>query len=490
MNSLIITSAETRAAEEAAFARGVTAEALMEAAATGIARIVSQFFPSPGHCRVFAGKGNNAGDALAAARLLRERGWSTELQLLFAENEMSELAQKKLREHEAMPGVKIDERFRPLVILDGMLGLGAKPPLREPIAGAAREINRQRADENAFVFAIDLPSGLDGDSGECDAGAVRADCTITIGFAKSGLVADRALNHVGRLARVPLPDMQPPAAPEPQAILADKESLRDLLPRRDFDAYKNQFGRVGIVAGSVGLSGAALLTASGALRAGAGLVQLFVREEIYPIAATAAPAEVMVKPVKEYAALLDEPVDAWAIGPGLGREHASSIRTLIREAPGPMVIDADGLNVLSKELEILRQSAGPRLLTPHPGEMKRLYPLEGATRAEHARRFCAAWPVTLLYKGSRTIVAEERKPLSYNTTGHPGMATGGMGDVLTGICAALIAQKLAPFNAARLGAWLCGRAAEIAIFEHSESAESLLPSDVLAHLGAAFRSLR
>lgn len=476
-----------RAAEEAAFARGITAEALMDEAAAGIARTVAQFFPAPGRCLVFAGKGNNAGDAIAAAALLQERDWSIDLRPTFPEAECSELAQKKLRcfQHRAE-----STSAGGTIILDGLLGLGAKPPLRGPIAEAAREINRLRRDENAFVFAVDLPTGLEGDSGEADADCVTADCTITIGLAKAGLLADRALNHVGRIARVPLPALSIASGDEPEAILAEEYSLRGLLPRRAFDAYKNQFGRIGIVAGSVGLSGAAILTAHGALRGGAGLVQLFVREEIYPIVASAAPPEVMVKPVVEYAALLDEPIDVWALGPGLGLQYAQPIRRLIQELPAPMVVDADALNILARDLKILRQCGGPRLLTPHPGEMKRLFPLEKASRAEHARQFCDAYRVALLFKGSRTIVAEQGQPLSYNTAGHPGMATGGMGDILTGICAALIGQKLAPYDAARLGAWLCGRAAEIALFENHASSESLLPSDVLANLGRAFGELR
>src|SRR5204863_5471706 len=133
--------------------------------------------------------------------------------------------------------------------------------------------------------------------------------------------------------------------------------------------------------------------------------------------------------------------------------------------------------------------AGPRLLTPHPGEMKRLFPSEASSRAELTKRFCEKYPVTLLLKGSRTIVGERGQPHSYNTTGNPGMATGGMGDVLTGVCAALIGQGLALYDAARVGAWACGRAAEMAIFEKGESEQSLLPRDVLANLGRAMNEL-
>src|SRR5437867_2456436 len=155
-----------------------------------------------------------------------------------------------------------------------------------------------------------------------------------------------------------------------------------------------------------------------------------------------------------------------------------------------MVVDADALNIISANVSILKNCRGPRLLTPHPGEMKRLAGDHKISRSELAKQFTAEFPVTLLLKGSRTVVAENGKRISYNTTGNPGMATGGMGDVLTGVCAALLAQKLSPFDAARVGAWVCGRAAELARFNYGgESEQSLLPRDVLTNLGPAFREL-
>ncbi len=457
----------------------------MEEAGVGIARALAKFFPRPGKCIVFAGKGHNAGDAFVAARWLARAGWEIETRLVFPEKDLSELTGKKLRE---LREEKCATNFLrgPTILLDGLLGLGARPPLREPIRAACREINSLGA--RARVVAIDLPSGLDGDTGEADDDCVRADFTITVGAAKSGLVADTAIDFVGRLELVPLAELQPDGGTG--AGLATPEALRDLLPRRGYSAYKNQFGRIGLVAGSRGFTGAAIMSSLGALRGGAGLVELFVPEEIYEIVATAAPPEVMVKPVKSYADLLEEPIDVWAVGPGLGQARAAEILALIREAEQPMVIDADGLNILAENMETLKKARGPRLLTPHPGEMKRLFPNEKLPRAKLAAKFCDQYAVTLLLKGSRTIVAEAGCPLSYNTTGNPGMATGGMGDVLTGVCAGLLGQKLSPNDAARLGAWLCGRAAELALSPGDASEESLLPRDVLGHLGPAFNELR
>ena len=527
MNLPILTTAQMRAAEEAAFARGVEVEALMDKAGAGVAQAVTRFFGKPGKCIVFAGKGNNAGDALVAAERLRRLGWKIEVRLAFQEGDCSGLMRKKLESLLRRPpeilgatpsrgsGVDLDvilvELFAeaaeelsaaeealaaeayiataaPLIILDGLLGLGAKPPLRDPIRAACRSINELRASKGAYVFAVDLPTGLDGDSGKTDRDCVVADFTATIGFAKPGLLADDALNFVGSLEVVHLDELRSPEK-KAKEVVAALPVVRELLPRRKFSTYKNQCGRIGVVAGSKGFVGAALMTSQGALRAGAGLVEIFVPEEIYQIVAGAAPMESMVKPLQSYRDLLKEKVDVWAVGPGLGKSRAAEILELIEKAKQPMVIDADGLNIFAGKTSALKHCKGKRLLTPHPGEMKRLWPNEKETRAKTATKFCQRFPVTLLLKGSRTIVAERDRPLSFNTTGNPGMATGGMGDILTGVCAGLVGQGLSLYDSARLGAWLCGRAAEIAIFNGNQSEQSLLPRDILDHLGDAFDEL-
>lgn len=492
MESPVLSSAQMQAAEQAAVARDVSVETLMDQAGAGIARAVRQFFPKPGTCIVFAGKGHNGGDALVAAEQLQRIGWKIDIRLPFAEDVCSELMQKKLKAvREAAPkSADTIDRAPQTIVLDGLLGTGAKSFLREPVRTAAREINRLRREENGYVFSVDLPTGLDADSGENDPeDSVIADVTVTIGFAKHGLIVDSALNFVGRIEVVPVLGLWPEAS-APNELVATSHSLSALLPRRKFDAYKNEFGRIGIVAGSKGLLGAALLATHGALRAGAGLVRVYVPEEIYEIVACAAPIESMVHPVRKYRELLDEGVDVWAVGPGLGKSRASEILNLIENAPQPMVIDADGLNILAEKIQTLKTCRGPRLLTPHPGEMKRLMDVGKMARAGVARNFCDQFPVTLLFKGSRTIVCERGKPINYNTTGNPGMASGGMGDVLTGVCAGLAGRELSMYDAGRMGAWVCGRAAEMSIFQHGASEESLVASDVLANLGAAFNELR
>jgi len=488
----VLSSAQMQAAEQAAFARGVSVETLMDQAGAGVARAIRQFFPKPATCIVFAGKGHNGGDALVAADQLQRIGWKIDIRLPFAEDVCSKLMLKKLnvvRDTAPSSSDTID-RAPQTIVLDGLLGTGAKSFLREPVRTATREINRLRRDGNVYVFAVDLPTGLDADSGENDPDdSVIADVTVTIGFAKHGLIVDSALNLVGRIEVAPLPGLWPDAS-APNELVATPSSLSPILPRRRFDAFKNEFGRIGVVAGSKGFVGAALMTTEGALRAGAGLVEVFVPDEIYEVVASAAPVEAMVKPVRRYRDLLEEKINIWAVGPGLGNARATEILNLIENATQPMILDADGLNILAGKIETLKMCRGPRLLTPHPGEMKRLMDVGKMARAGIARNFCDKFPVTLLLKGSRTIVCERDKPISYNTTGNPGMASGGMGDVLTGVCAGLGGRGLSMYDAGRMGAWVCGRAAEMSIFQHGASEESLLASDVLANLGGAFNELR
>src|SRR5438067_3021186 len=194
-----------RAAENSAFAKGISAEALMNTAGAGIACAVQQFFPQPGRCHCFAGKGNNGGDALVAAAHLKRAGWHIDVHLSFSESECSELLRKKVTEFPdppagaaAVAAANADGTPAPTIILDGLLGLGSRPPLRDPIIAACREINRLRREQNAYVFAVDQPTGLDGDSGKVDSDCVVADFTVTIAAAKRGLVADDATNFVGR----------------------------------------------------------------------------------------------------------------------------------------------------------------------------------------------------------------------------------------------------------------------------------------------------
>jgi len=492
--AVVMGTAAVRALEERAFADGVTADALMEQAGERIAACVRQFVPQSGRCLVFFGKGHNGGDALVAARHLAAAGWRIDLHAAFPWTSWSPLTGRK---HEqllaAFPAAGIPPLPQPretVVVLDGLLGIGAGGPLREPLRAAAHEINRFSSQTTARVFAIDLPTGLDAETGEADADTVEADYTVTIGAPKPGLLADEAINYVGRLAVIPLDALTARMIPHSGSGLAVPGSLLPLWPRRPFDIHKGDCGRVGIVAGSMGFIGAAIMSAEAALHAGSGLVTLYVPPELQALIAARVAPEIMVQVFTTPRALLARTHNSLAVGPGVGRQRDTEILDVIARAPVPTIIDADALNALAARSGWLWAFAGPRLVTPHAGEMERLVPGSiHRPRQQVAEDFVARYPVALLLKGARTIVTERGKALSYNTTGSPGMATGGMGDALTGVLAALAAQGLELYDAARLGAWLCGRAAELAILAH-ESDESLSATHIIQQLGGAFRELR
>jgi len=491
---MIVTAQQMKAAEEAAFLAGATPARLMEIAGEGIASCISQFYPDPCTAVVYCGKGHNGGDALVAARHLLKRGWRVLVRLSAAESDLAELTRRQLL---ALQGAEVIDYLptisgQELLLLDGLLGVGSRGVPRGVVADLIEEMNTLRRKQGGYTVAIDLPSGLDATEevtkGVAVGACVQADLTVTIGAVKSALVADKATAEVGRLALVHLLGVSFPQG-DPSSISTAK-CLREMLPTRNFDSFKGSYGRIGILAGSRGFLGAARLSSAAAVHAGGGLVTLYATPDSYELLAETCVPEVMVQRVDSYLEVMSERNDVLALGPGLGREHDHDLRRIVAETPLPCVVDADALNAVSTDISILTHCAGPRLLTPHPGEMERLVAQGGRSRREWASAFVELYPVTLLLKGARTIIAQHDAPLVFNSTGNPGMGSGGMGDVLTGVCAALIGSNQSPRDAAMLGAWLCGRAAESAIFNGSDSQESLSATSVIDHLGAAFKSLR
>ncbi len=371
---MLVTCQQMQEIEQEAFDLGIQSSELMEAAGCGIAREIAQLFPQPGTLILYLGSGNNAGDALVAARELQKLGWQLLARLSAAPEVMKTLPSFHLDHLSDMPRLTAPPvRFEkyPVLALDGLLGIGTRGELRPAMRAMTAELNALRLQHHAVTVAMDLPSGLNADTGIPTEDCVVADVTITIGYAKQGLVTDAATAHVGRLALVSLPDLEERKDSVPRSLLTP-ELMRDWLPRRAFDFHKGQAGRVGILAGSPGFLGAAELACRGALRAGAGLVTLIVKEDTYSLLATRLPPEVMVKVVNDYREVLSMRFDALAIGPGLGFEHEVEIMSVIREASPSAVIDADAITMAAKEPTVLR--AGLRLLTPHPGEMARLRP--------------------------------------------------------------------------------------------------------------------
>ena len=405
---------------------------------------------APAQVVVYAGGGNNAGDAIGLAAR-----WGCPVVLRCAgglsADAAAQLSGRELRT-EAQP-------MERTLIIDGLLGSGAVGALRPVYAALVRELNELRATSpRSLTLAIDIPTGLDAATGAHDADVVLADVTAAIGCVKPGMLADGAEDAVGRLLCIPLPEVgEIPAADT--ARVADAAELCPALPRRAYSCFKNRAGRVAIVAGSVGMAGAAQMCAEAAVAAGAGLVVLYCLPPVYPVLAARVAPEVMVRPVGSYADIHEPEAQALVIGPGLGEVQpvaAESLRRLAAEFAGTVVLDADGLNTAAAN----RWQPQPNwVLTPHPGEMRRLDPRPATPRREVVARYLEQHDCTLLLKGARTIIAD-REQVLYNTTGGSYMANGGQGDVLAGTIGALAAQGLPPFRAAALGAYVCGLAAE------------------------------
>jgi len=309
-----------------------------------------------------------------------------------------------------------------------------------------------------------------------------------------GLFNLDAICFTGAMEVVPLPELT--STDDESPSLSDVTSLKNILPRRPHDFHKGDAGRVGIVAGSRGMLGAVVLCALGAMRSGAGLITVFVDEDIYQMLSPMLPPEVMLRVVRSLDDLQAFALDSLAIGPGIGvlntRENKEWVDSLTHDPflDIPIVLDADALNRIAEVggKGCLRSN---HVVTPHPGEMARLFPEgEGMGRFEKSRAFTDRYPgTTLLLKGVHSVVTQSGESLYINGSGHAGMACGGQGDVLTGVIAGLLAQGVSSLDAARLGAWLCGRAAELAVSHGNRSIQSLSAGDIPEWLGLAFAEL-
>jgi hydroxyethylthiazole kinase-like uncharacterized protein yjeF len=499
----VLSVKEMLAREEEAFRSGITADALMDAAGKAMAELIAAIYPKTRKFLVLVGKGNNGGDGLVVARHLAEAEKQVQVVLTAPADKLGELPGKQLtRLHNEFPELEVvpwrDELEFPGsdgVVVDGLLGVQARGALRGDLAKIVARLNAARAANFFRTVALDLPSGLaayeEGPAPKERDVAVVADITIAVGFAKTVLVREALAGWVGRLEVVPWTQAKSQSTAR-QALVA--EELAGLLPRRNALSYKGDFGKLVIVAGSVGFTGAPVLCVQAAQAIGAGLLSVVTRADAAAIVATTAPHEAMVSgwakgadapPVVQKASVI-------AIGPGLGddAETVTMLRAVL--AVGcPVLIDADGLNALAKNLDLLREAKGPVVLTPHIGEMARLlgHKFDADERESVARNFVDKHNVMLILKGTRMLVTAPGKAFYFNTTGNPGLSTGGSGDTLTGIVSGLLAQGLASLDAARLGVWMLGHAADLVLAGRG-SEEGLTPTMLSAHLGAALVSLR
>lgn len=485
---------------------------LMENAGSSCVDVIVGEFGTRGRCIVMAGKGNNGGDGYVIARLLSQQGWDVKVVVLAARDDVSGDAATNL---DRLPGsivnyctsegqlssLYMEEVFQTDVIVDALLGTG----LCSNISGIYHEAVDLINASGRPVVAIDIPSGIHGTNGRALGEAVRAHITVTFAIAKLGHVLYPGAEHTGRLvvADIGIPSKLMEAAPGYEFL--EEADIRQMLHRRDRQSHKGDFGHCLVIAGSTGKSGAAVLTANSAVRAGSGLVTLAAAESIHTILEIKT-TEVMTSPLPDYGSgyLTDNAFQAIkklladkaavAVGPGLGCHQGSHalIKDLVETVTSPLVIDADGLNALAEDVTILkRKKTNQLILTPHPGEMSRLVgssvPDVEAIRISVSQEFARNYGVYLILKGARTIIASPAGTIAINGSGNPGMASGGMGDVLTGIIVSLLGQGCASWDACCLGVFLHGFAADMVAEDKGEI--GINASDVMEMLPYAYKRL-
>jgi ADP-dependent NAD(P)H-hydrate dehydratase / NAD(P)H-hydrate epimerase len=501
----VVTVEQMRVVEQAAVDRGVSLDELQRNAASAVAAQLGRLFAGEDRPLLFlAGRGNNGRDALLAAAILRARG--RQVAAYLAPGVGSEDVVRRLLAGGARVHQEEDSSDRRLLrewvegalaVVDGLLGIGIRGEVREPVAGLISAVAEACARSSVPVVAVDLPSGIDADTGEIAGVALRADFTVSLGCVKTGLLKFPAAGYVGRLLPVGigLPSGSDDFA-QLNLILSDE--VRRLIPSRPLDAHKGTFGRVLVVAGSRPYVGAAYLAGAAAARIGCGLVTLAVPEWQQATLATLLP-EATYLPLPEamtpddaagnaeaIAEMLDVS-DALVVGPGLGQGAgpARLVRGLLEaNARGrrvPCVLDADALNALAGWDSWWNAVGAECVLTPHPGEMARLSGLStpevNAQRWDLARSTAARWGQTVLLKGAHSVVADSAGSAWINPHAIPALASGGTGDVLAGMIGGLIAQGATPLDAAKAGVYLHGDAALHAL--EASGADRLLASDLL-----------
>ncbi len=493
---------------------GIPGVVLMENAGRSCSQQFADKFAAyyPGPVLVVAGKGNNGGDGYVMARILSESGWQVTTLVLGDEDEISGdagimldiIGRLNLPVHFIDDPSALENLFvelAPAVVIDAIFGTGLKSTVRGLQAAAMTHINGS----NVPVFSVDIPSGVDGSSGRVCGIAVHADLTVTFDHAKIGHGCHPGAAYTGDLKVVDIGIPQTGRQKFSSCVhLLDEADVQALLPDRPPVAHKGTFGHLLILAGSPGKTGAAALAGNSAARSGCGLVTVAAATTVHDIIEVKL-TEAMSCPLADQGGLISlqalEKIEqlllerqAVAIGPGLGQsdELVELLKRLLTSVTLPIVIDADGLNLLAGELECLSGGIdGQIVLTPHPGEMARLTGLTvseiEANRFEVAQSFAAEHRVVLLLKGARTIIAAPDGRVNINSTGNNGLASGGSGDVLTGLIGGLLAQGLDGFSAASLGSWLHGRAAELVAAERGTA--GMVASDLLSQLPVARQEL-
>lgn len=435
---------------------------------------------------VIAGKGNNGGDGLVIARHLLNAGALVYIFVMGKEEELSPdnltnfnvIKKMTSNYHYLCEEADLDKLMLALLsadlIVDSIYGVGFKGKLNEFDSKVIKMVNWCQAP----VVAVDIPSGLEADTGKAHGEVVYAAHTVTYGLPKIGLIIEPGKNYVGTLSVADISIPEPLLNDENLKLnLITRKMISPLIKPRLAESHKGTYGHVLVVGGSIGMTGAVVMSANAALRAGAGLVTAAVPESLLPVVESHL-VEVMTLPLAETGqstiALEAQPalenflgkVSVCAVGPGMGRypEALAIIDSIIESSGVPIVIDADGLNALENNMSILKDRQVPIVITPHPGEMARLTGKTiseiQADRLNIAVEFAREWGITVVLKGNNTIIATANGEAYININGNPGMATAGSGDVLCGIIAGLIAQGLNPVEAAYTGVYLHGAAGD------------------------------
>jgi len=489
---------------------------LMEQAGKGIAEGMLASF-SPACLRgaaIICGKGNNGGDGFVVARYLAREGYRVRVGLVGQGTELKGDALLQYRRLVA-EGVPVEECGDPAALrrffesagdsrlfVDALLGTGGRGAPTGLIAEAIASLNRLAG--QAAIVSVDIPSGVDGDTGRVEGDAVRADWVYTLGLPKIGHVLPPGLNYYRKLAVLDIGF--PPALmenAESDAVLLSARDINRWMVPRNQSAHKGSEGHLLVLAGSRGMTGAALLCARAAVKMGAGLVTAACPEPLFPIYASGVWEMLTIPvPATPSGGLAAESFDrlfgpevrykAVVMGPGLGRDASTQelIRRVVREIEQPLVLDGDALAAISPAL--LDERLFPWVATPHPGEMARLFQTTAdmvqADRFGFARRLAGSGSGVAVLKGAKTVTAQAGRPLAVNPTGNPAMASGGMGDVLAGTVGALLARGIPPFEAAAAGVFLHGLAADLLVGE--TGTEVVTAGEVLNRLPNALRRVR
>ena len=442
---------------------------------------------------IMAGPGNNGGDGLALGRMLLQIGYEVQVILLHSGKISADCKINKERLQEYFPDFFTEQtgRFDPpemtkeTVIVDALFGSGLSKPVDGIFKKAIEWINSRPN----RVISVDIPSGLPGEACATDKDCiVEADFTYSLQFPKLAFLFPENEKYVGKWKVIDI-QLHPKAILETDTnfIFVEKANIQPLLISRNRFSHKGTFGHALIWAGKKGMAGAAVLASKAALRAGAGLVSVHSVDENRVILQSTVPEAIFVNELTE----LDH-YNSFAFGPGLGTgdQTAEMLFELLKTLRKPCVLDADALNIISRHKNFLEFIPENSILTPHPGEFERLFgpSANSQERMEKASAMAQEYGFVIVLKGANTLTATPDGKMHFNSTGNPGMASGGMGDVLTGVIASLLAQGYTPEQSALMGVYLHGLAADLALQAQSE--ESLLAGDVAQNLGNAYKFLR